>query len=366
MRRASMLLLLVCAGCGGDPIRDAIQQLSGAPAESRRAAMMLRLSSEDPVPALESAVRARRTSPRIRVRCVEILGDIARRQNDERVFEFLRGQLHADDPAVRDAAVGGFVGAHCEAAVPDLIALKAGADTERVRRIDKALAATVEYMTGEVEKLWNSPESAMAAYAHAADLGLRRGLMGYSHAKFLEVRGRIAEADALFDELGLVRRWWLCGPFPNRQGMAFGHVYPPEKEINLKAEYSDGYGRAAWYELDRNLPAGLVNFENYFVEIDNVVAYALIFLVSDCEQPVEIRAGSDDTLSVFVNGETVWLHGQYRGVKFDEDIIDVKLRKGVNAALLKVCEDWGGWMLLARVTGLGDTPLRGVTITTAP
>ena len=59
------------------------------------------------------------------------------------------------------------------------------------------------------------------------------------------------------------------------------------------------------------------------------------------DQTVEIRSGSDDTLTVFLNGETIWAHGLYRALKFDEDVIDANLRKGVNAALFKVCEDWG-------------------------
>ena len=360
------MLALVCGGCGRDPFEDAIGRLNGPPAEARKAAMELRLTSQDPVPALEKAVLRRGTKVRIRVQCLEILGDIARRQNDERVFEFLRTQLHAETPSLREAAIKGFVGAHCEAAVPDLIALKKDADGELLKLIDKALASTVEYMVHEIEKQWNSPESTMMAYEHAEQIGLGRGLMGYSKGRFLEARGRIHEAAAKFDELGLVRRWWLVGPFPNRQGMGFAHVYPPEKEIDLKAEYTDGYGKALWYELDRDLPSGMLNFENYFVEIDNVVAYALIYLISEKDQPVEIRAGSDDTLTVFLNGETIWVHGLYRAVKFDEDVIDASLRKGTNALLLKVCDDWGAWMLVARVTGPGDTPLQGVTLTTQP
>ena len=362
----ALLAALACAGCGRDPIHDAIARLDGPPAESKKAAMELRLTSHDPIPALEDAVLGRRTKTRVRAHCLEILGDIARGQNDERVFKFLRTQLRAEDPLVRDAAIKGFVGTHCEGAVPDLIALKKGADKKLLKNIDTAMESTVQYMVHEVEKQWGSPETTMAAYKHAEDLGLDRGLMGYSKGKFLEARGRMDEAAAQFDKLGLVQRWWLIGPFPNRQGMAFAHVYPPEKEINLKAKYTDGYGTAEWYELDRKLPAGMMNLEDYFVEVDNVVAYALIFLVSDKDQTVEIRSGSDDTLTVFLNGETIWAHGLYRAVKFDEDIIDANLHKGVNTALFKVCEDWGAWMLIARITGPGDTPLRGVTITTSP
>ena len=363
---AAVLAVLALGGCGRDVISDAIQRLDGPPAESKKAAMELRLMSKDPVPALESAVLARRTKSRVRLQCLEILGDIARGQNDARVFEFLRTQLRSKDPEVGKAAAKGFVGAHYESAVPELIALKKGADKDLLKRIDEALTSTSEYMVREVEKLWGSPEAAMAAYERAEKMGLDRGLMGYSKGRFLEARGRTAEAAAKFEELGLIRRWWLIGPFPNRQGMGFNHAYPPEQEVKLDAEYTDGYGKASWYELDHDLPAGMVNLENYFVETDNVVGYAAIFLVSDRDQAVEIRAGSDDTLSVFLNNETIWTHGQYRGVKFDNDVIDAKLHKGGNIAVFKVCEDWGAWMLVARVTGPGDTPLQGVAITTTP
>ena len=74
-------------------------------------------------------------------------------------------------------------------------------------------------MVHEVEKQWNSPEATMAAYQAAEKIGLNRGLMGYSKAKFLEMRGRTEEASAKFDALGVVRKWWMIGPFPNRQGM---------------------------------------------------------------------------------------------------------------------------------------------------
>lgn len=366
LRACGALLLLASAGCGRDPLRDAIRRLDGPPAETRKAAMELRLTSKDPVPALKAAVLARRTKPRVRLQCLEILGDIALRQNDDRIFEFLRLRLRDKDPTARAAAAKGFVGAHYEPAVPDLIALRNGADKELLKRIDEALASTAEYMVREIEKQWTSPGAALAAYERAEKLGLDRGLVAYSKGKFLEARGHIDEAGALYDRLGVVRRWWLAGPFPNRQGMGFAHVYPPEKETDLEAEYTDGYGAASWYELDRNLPAGMLNFENYFVETDNVVGYALIFLLSDRDQAVEIRAGSDDTLQVFLNGTNIWSHLQYRGVKFDNDVIDAPLRKGVNEALFKVCEDWGAWMLVARVSGPGDTPLQGVAITTQP
>ena len=109
-----------------------------------------------------------------------------------------------------------------------------------------------------------------------------------------------------------------------------------------------------------------MNLKSYFVEGDNVLAYALVFLVSDRERPIDIRAGSDDTLTILVNGEKVWAHEQYRAASYDDDIVPATLRQGVNTVLLKVCQDWGDWKLIARFTGPGDTPLDGVVLTLAP
>jgi len=358
VRAANVIAMLGAAfewtGCGSDPVRDAIRGLDGAPAAAQKAAMELRLMSRDPVPGLEAAILSRRTKSRVRLQCIAVLGDVARAQNNEHVFGFLCQQLHAKDPAVREAAVKAFTGTYCEAAVPDLMALRKGADTAMLKRIDAALLATTTHMAREAGKSWNAPESALAAYERAERMGLSRGLLGYSKAQFLEARGQIAQAAAKYNELGLIRRWWLIGPFPNRQAMGFRHVYPPEKEINLQAEYADGYGKAAWFEIDRDLSGGTLNFENYYVDTVNVVAYALVFVISDREQPVEFRAGSDDTLTIILNGETVWANEMYRGCKYDDDIADATLHKGVNTALFKVCQDWGSWMLLARITGPGD------------
>lgn len=357
---------LLWAGCGRDPVKDAIRRLDGPPAEATRARMELRLTSRDPFADLRAVVLDRRAKLRQRVACLEVLGDIARRQKEERVFDLLTGMLASKDPALREAAVKGFIDTYCEKAVPALIEAKRGASRELLKLIDRALASTADHMVREVEKAWNSPEGAAAEYERAAKMGLDRGQMGYSSARFLEARGRVKEAAKKFDELGVVRRWWLAGPFPNIQGAGFGRVFPPEQEIDLKAKYQSSYGDAGWYLMDRTAPAGRVNLENYFVETDNVVGYALIYLVSDADREVEIRAGSDDTITIFVNGEIVWSHEQYRGLKFDNDVVEAKLKKGVNTTLFKVCEDWGAWELIARFTGLGDTPLEGVTITTEP
>jgi len=218
-------------------------------------------------------------------------------------------------------------------------------------------------MVEKAEKLWGSPEAALAEYDRMAAMGVDRGLPGLSRARFLEARGRIDEVDQLYEDLGVIRQWWLIGPFPNLQGAGFSTVYPPEREIELTNDYHTGSMSATWYRMDTPVYRGTVDFERYFVDTDNVAAYALIFAVSDREQPAEVRAGSDDTITILLNGTVVWSHEQYRALAYDDDLVDIVLLEGANAILFKVCEDWGDWSLTARITAPGDTPLQGVRMT---
>lgn len=362
-RIAALAALPLWGGCSGpDPVAHAIQRLGGTHAEQQKAAMELRLTSRDPTPQLIATIENRKTKARVRVAAIEVLGDIARRQENEQAWAFLETLLTAPDENIREAAVKGFVDTEYDQAASALIALKAGAPETLRALIDKALGSMTRKMVREVEKQWNSPEAAMAAYQAAAGIGLGRGQMGYSHARFLEMRGRVEEANAKYDALGVIRKWWIIGPFPNRQGMGFRQVYPPENEVLLDAEYPSTLGPITWYRMDRPLPGGFLDFESFFVETDNVVGYTMVYLVSDREQQVEVRAGSDDTLQLYLNHELVWAHEEYRALNFDDDVVAITLNQGTNSLVFKVCEDWGGWQLMARITGPDDTPLEGVDI----
>jgi hypothetical protein len=362
-----VMIALLAAGCGReDPVQSAIRSLGGPTAEARQAVMELRLISRDPVPDLIEAAQNPKTKPRTRLAAISVLGDIARRQDHQEALAFLHTLLSSDNPDIREAAVNAFRDTDYRPAVPDLIQLKRESPPELRKLIEIALRTTSEHMVRDIEKLWNSPEAALEAYEEAEAIGLDRGLVGYSKARFLEMRGRTQEANQQYDRLGMIRRWWLIGPFPNRQGMGFRQVYPPETEIDLKAEYPGTVDTITWYRMDRPLHAGLLDFESFFVETDNVVGYTLVYLVAEKETPIEVRAGSDDTLQLYLNHELVWAHEQYRAVKFDDDTVDLTIPPGTNTLVFKVCEDWGGWQLIGRITGPGDTPLEDVRVTLTP
>ncbi len=55
------------------------------------------------------------------------------------------------------------------------------------------------------------------------------------------------------------------------------------------------------------------------------------------EKTVLLGIGSDDDVKVWLNGELVHSHRVARGVDVNQDIVGVRLRKGENELLIKMC-----------------------------
>ena len=153
-----------------------------------------------------------------------------------------------------------------------------------------------------------------------------------------------------------VRDWYVAGPFPNPGGGGFDVAYPPETQpFDPNANFEDADGKQTGWR--RALPAGqpatgpdpVVNLQRVLGAKDNVCAYAVTKVVSDRDRDVSILAGSDDTITIWINGRKVHANKVYRGAKPDEDIVDCKLKKGENTILVKVCQGSGAWGFCLRL-----------------
>lgn len=137
--------------------------------------------------------------------------------------------------------------------------------------------------------------------------------------------------------------WWFIGGFDNPGGQGFDKVYPPEQGIDLKAKYAaKGGAQIAWQEgkfQDANvqsflplLPAPL--------QTDSV-AYLYREVDAETEGEVPASFGSDDTLTVWFNGEKIISENVARGAAPDQSLAKLKLKKGKNKLLLKICQGQG-------------------------
>src|SRR5262249_14980529 len=130
--------------------------------------------------------------------------------------------------------------------------------------------------------------------------------------------------------------WHVIGPFDNPGMTGFDRVYPPEKEINLQAKYPGKAGEVAWQK--KEFPDGQVNNLAIFPQNDNAVCYLYREIESSQPLKLPVSLGSDDTLTVWLNGKKLLAQNVYRAAAADQEFVTLDLRAGKNQLLLKICQ----------------------------
>jgi alpha-glucosidase (family GH31 glycosyl hydrolase) len=181
------------------------------------------------------------------------------------------------------------------------------------------------------------------------------------------VRFAMASEGIALDETEVVYsppwRWIVCGPFPMPALKGHRTPLPPEWMLARDVVFETSQDSVRWWGLDaghfeRN--DGL-DFAEAFGATDQAVAYAATQISSDRAQDAEFWMGSDDTLSVWLNGR--WVHDAeaFREAVPGQDRIPVRLAKGRNWVVAKVAQETGAWKLHFAVTGPEGRPIDGLT-----
>jgi hypothetical protein len=138
--------------------------------------------------------------------------------------------------------------------------------------------------------------------------------------------------------------WSYIGPFDNPGGQGFNQVYPPELEIDLGKKYpGKGGEEAVWRE--GKFKDGQVNNLALFKPENNSNAVVYVYREIECARAMEmpVSLGSDDTLTVWLNGEKLLAENVQRACAPDQARPVLKLRAGKNDLLLKICQGGGDW-----------------------
>jgi putative heme-binding domain-containing protein len=139
-----------------------------------------------------------------------------------------------------------------------------------------------------------------------------------------------------------VDSWHIAGPFDNGEGdTGLDEVYPPEKEVDLKGVYRGKLGRVQWRTV-RPDAGGYVDLAAHFAgQSDNIVSYLYQEIESPADQEATLLLGADDGCKLWVNGQLVHSDRQHRAAAPAQDTVGLRLRKGVNRVLLKICNGGG-------------------------
>ena len=146
--------------------------------------------------------------------------------------------------------------------------------------------------------------------------------------------------------------WHVIGPFPNEKGnKGFDVAYPPEKEIDLNAEYEGVDGKRVRWQQKDHFKDGVVNDLRIFEVNDFVCAYVYREITSPADLQVLSEMGSDDTLTVWVNGQKIFSKNVLRSCKIGEEKIMLPLKAGKNQLLLKICQGDQPWAFAFSLSG---------------
>ena len=143
---------------------------------------------------------------------------------------------------------------------------------------------------------------------------------------------------------GFVMNWKLVAPFDNVGGKGFDVAYPPEREVDLKAEYKAEHmgkeSKIGWVEHATTDDYGLVDLNKALAKHKGAIAYAYAEFVAPRDMEVDFRLGSDCANKVWLNSELVTSNQVYHAnMVLDQYIGKAKLKKGRNQILLKIAQN---------------------------
>lgn len=168
-----------------------------------------------------------------------------------------------------------------------------------------------------------------------------RALARYFYAELERARGRTSRGADMLEPLGFMQDFYVVGGFDNEGKQGCDTDWGPEAAADLKATYPMKAREAAWRRLPAKSNDGYVDLSTLIRPQTEVVAYALGFLQTDKDTTVKLNIGSSGAFRLWVNGVKSAAEDRYNLPRPDQARVQVRLRKGINRILLKVCQENG-------------------------
>ena len=144
----------------------------------------------------------------------------------------------------------------------------------------------------------------------------------------------------IIQHMGLLNRWYLLGPFDAPGFSGFKTSFPPQKKVDLAAQYDGKDGQQIrWRPVQTSDRLGQLNLIQEIAAVKEAVGYAYAEVHSPRTQAAELRCGADDNMTVWINGKLAFSRGQWlNGTRLDRFSSPIQLRKGTNKILIKICQ----------------------------
>jgi len=152
--------------------------------------------------------------------------------------------------------------------------------------------------------------------------------------------------------------WQAAGPYSQRgrrSQQLFDVAFPPEKPDDKSV-------------LWRALPARSRNKPPWILDLtqslggNQCLGYARTWVHSQSARKVRLEMGVDDGIKVWLNGKVVHRNNSAGAAVAGEEKVEVELKEGWNALLLKIIQHTGPWEFCARFRTLDGKELDGLRV----
>ena len=317
-------------------------------AQARMVSALGRFKAKDGVPAI--ADRLFHTNPAVRVAAAEALGKVG---DTGLCAPRVRPALKDQAPEVRKAALAALATLKDTESIPAMIEL-AGAEPTRYEAT-LALAklpdprALQVYLAGIADK---SPDVRKASAA--AILAIRdkaEPVLGQLASRHELPPAALPELRKIYNQLQPVEGWHIMGPFAANERPPVRTNVPVD--LAATATAPDG-STLEWKPVKVEGEGSYVDLARFYAGKGDCSAFGSAVLESPVARPAQMAVGSDDTLTVWLNGKEVYKFGGNRGYSPEDVRFDVELKKGKNLLLVKCGNGGGQWQYSIAVTGLAD------------
>jgi len=169
-------------------------------------------------------------------------------------------------------------------------------------------------------------------------------------------------AEQFIINFNFVEKFMVSGPYGCKDCDNFQQKFLPESKIDLQGIYDTKNGDPGWKEYKIDPQTGYLDFKKHFKSTDWVCAYAYCKVTTSKSMKVQIRVGTNDMGSLWLNGKQILFQNIERTAVLDDDILPVQLQSGENKILVKVCNTEGNWGLYLRITDSAGNALQGLKI----
>ena len=141
--------------------------------------------------------------------------------------------------------------------------------------------------------------------------------------------------------------WRVAGPFAIDASPSIDATKP----IDLTASFEGAEGRhVTWRSVKPVNSRGQVDLGRTYSHKDDLAAYGYAEIQSPVERRAQMVVGSDDTLTVWLNGKQVYNFADSRGFVHEHARFDMTLNKGANKLLIRCGNHGGAWQYAIAVT----------------